>query len=181
MIIKKSRAIIGPLRDLASSAQQVEARLLADDENISQQAAELHQAEADEALAQARLADLDAAIAELDRKLLELEPAGGFTSSLNGRPAMRMQPARQVVSLVQRDFTELGKLMDEWRNRPRSTEGDQPTRIDRIVLYIDDLDRCDPEQVVNVLQAVHAAGHAALRRCGRCRSALAAACTCNPL
>src|SRR6185369_118728 len=28
-------------------------------------------------------------------------------------------------------------------------------RIDRIVLYIDDLDRCPPKQVVDVLQAIH--------------------------
>jgi predicted KAP-like P-loop ATPase len=27
--------------------------------------------------------------------------------------------------------------------------------IDRIILYVDDLDRCQPEQVVEVLQAVH--------------------------
>ena len=33
----------------------------------------------------------------------------------------------------------------EWDTRP----------IERIVLYIDDLDRCPPERVVEVLQAVH--------------------------
>ena len=31
----------------------------------------------------------------------------------------------------------------------------QDYRIDRIVLYIDDLDRCPPKQVVDVLQAIH--------------------------
>lgn len=30
-----------------------------------------------------------------------------------------------------------------------------PTKIDRIVLYIDDLDRCPPDKVVDVLQAIH--------------------------
>ena len=45
------------------------------------------------------------------------------------------------------------KLLDDWRNKG----GDQPGHpgIDRIVLYIDDLDRCGPRQVVQVLQAVH--------------------------
>ena len=38
---------------------------------------------------------------------------------------------------------------------PFSDDGQQLKPIDRIVLYIDDLDRCDPDQVVNVLQAVH--------------------------
>ena len=35
------------------------------------------------------------------------------------------------------------------------TTGRRPKPIDRIVLYIDDLDRCSPRQVVDVLQAVH--------------------------
>lgn len=40
----------------------------------------------------------------------------------------------------------------------KSTAGqprDSQTRFDRIVLYIDDLDRCTPDKVVDVLQAVH--------------------------
>jgi len=41
------------------------------------------------------------------------------------------------------------------RGRGANEEQDAPTPIDRIVLYIDDLDRCSPTQVVNVLQAVH--------------------------
>ena len=34
-------------------------------------------------------------------------------------------------------------------------EADDDARVGRIVLYIDDLDRCEPDQVVAVLQAVH--------------------------
>ena len=33
--------------------------------------------------------------------------------------------------------------------------GEKNTQVSRIVLYIDDLDRCPPEKVVDVLQAVH--------------------------
>src|SRR5262245_63527213 len=40
--------------------------------------------------------------------------------------------------------------MVEWKD-----DDDAPAPIERIVLYIDDLDRCSPEQVVEVLQAVH--------------------------
>ena len=57
---------------------------------------------------------------------------------------------------MRRDFTELVNLMSEWRSTRTTSKNDKELRpIDRIVLYIDDLDRCDPEQVVNVLQAVH--------------------------
>lgn len=58
-----------------------------------------------------------------------------------------------VVSLVRRDFEQLVTLMKEWKEVGDTTEARKP--IDRIVLYIDDLDRCKPDQVVTVLQAVH--------------------------
>jgi TIR domain/KAP family P-loop domain len=57
-----------------------------------------------------------------------------------------------VVSLIRQDFEELTR-----RLRARRDEGDDaelPT-VERIVLYIDDLDRCPPERVVQVLEAVH--------------------------
>ena len=37
------------------------------------------------------------------------------------------------------------------------TVGDRLPQIDRIVLYIDDLDRCPPARVVQVLEAIHLA------------------------
>jgi KAP family P-loop domain len=157
VIISKSRSIVGQLREVAGSAQQVQARLLRDDESLEKQAAELHQAETDEALAEAKLHDLDAAIAELDRKLLELEPGRRLYQFIAERAASNdYRNQLGVVSLVRRDFTELVNLMSEWRSTHTTSEHDEELKpIDRIVLYIDDLDRCDPEQVVNVLQAVH--------------------------
>jgi len=57
-----------------------------------------------------------------------------------------------VSAMVREDFDELSKLM-------HPTDGDHDStlpRIDRIILYIDDLDRCyPPTKVVRVLEAVH--------------------------
>ena len=44
--------------------------------------------------------------------------------------------------------------MKKWRAR-LDNDQEAPNPIDRIVLYIDDLDRCSPRRVVEVLQAVH--------------------------
>ncbi len=80
-----------------------------------------------------------------------------------------------VLAVVRRDFENLSDLIQEenWRllppikgedaaNRikPKFTtladeQKDENVRINRIVLYIDDLDRCPPGKVVDVLQAVH--------------------------
>lgn len=53
-----------------------------------------------------------------------------------------------LLNLVRRDFSRLNKLLT-------SQEDSSLPKIDRIVLYIDDLDRCEPEIVVDVLQAIH--------------------------
>jgi hypothetical protein len=56
-----------------------------------------------------------------------------------------------TVARARSDFTRLAKMFAEVQ-----TEIDDGfPRIDRIVLYIDDLDRCPEDKVVAVLQAVH--------------------------
>lgn len=53
-----------------------------------------------------------------------------------------------LLNTVRRDFSRLNKLLTEQQDQ-------KLPKIDRIVLYIDDLDRCEPEVVVDVLQAIH--------------------------
>lgn len=55
-----------------------------------------------------------------------------------------------VVALIRQDFEKLSDLL-----AGRGAPDPGRPRIDRIVLYIDDLDRCPEERVVEVLQAVH--------------------------
>ncbi|SME94884.1 EVE domain-containing protein [Tistlia consotensis] len=62
-----------------------------------------------------------------------------------------------LLALIRNDFEELSRRLRRARG-----EADEPAlpladpgRIDRIVLYIDDLDRCPPERVFEVLQAIH--------------------------
>jgi hypothetical protein len=53
-----------------------------------------------------------------------------------------------LIALIRKDFDELTRLM---------LDGNVPNKppFDRIILYIDDLDRCRAELVVQVLEAVH--------------------------
>jgi len=50
-----------------------------------------------------------------------------------------------LINIIHRDLKDLSKKLKS-REKPR---------VDRIILYIDDLDRCPPDRVVQVLQAVH--------------------------
>jgi hypothetical protein len=59
-----------------------------------------------------------------------------------------------IVASVRADFQTLSDLMKAMHKEPAlQIAGERP--IDRIVLYIDDLDRCPSEKVVAVLEAIH--------------------------
>jgi hypothetical protein len=53
-----------------------------------------------------------------------------------------------VVALAHRDLRDLAEFMQE-ATRGRGSE------LDRIILYVDDLDRCEPQTVADVLSAIH--------------------------
>ncbi|MBN8472964.1 hypothetical protein JYJ95_41210 [Corallococcus exiguus] len=59
-----------------------------------------------------------------------------------------------VIARAQQDFERLTELLKAAREE-RSNKPSELPRIDRIILYIDDLDRCPEDKVVDVLQAVH--------------------------
>ena len=61
-----------------------------------------------------------------------------------------------LLSHIRRDFETMSKLMREQRQHSEHNISTEVLpRIDRIVLYIDDLDRCRDGQVVEVLEAIH--------------------------
>ncbi len=69
-----------------------------------------------------------------------------------------------LVSLARRDFQELSEIFAD-RDALQAKIAKAPEKakqleelsksIDRIVLFVDDLDRCQPDKIVEVLQAVH--------------------------
>ena len=103
---------------------------------------------------QSKLTEVLQRVGELGRELAELDPGRrwyGFVAERAASDEYRRQLG--MVSTIRRDFERLIELLKDWQANPRS-DG-KHRRIDRIVLYIDDLDRCSSRQVVDVLQAVH--------------------------
>jgi KAP family P-loop domain len=66
-----------------------------------------------------------------------------------------------ILALIRRDFERLSNLIGRENESLQDVQDldqekrDADVRINRIVLYIDDLDRCPPAKVVEILQAVH--------------------------
>ncbi len=60
------------------------------------------------------------------------------------------------LALVRRDIERLSTLIDSANRRWLETDNqDPPPLLNRIILYIDDLDRCQEKTVLAVLEAVH--------------------------
>ncbi|MEV6849146.1 P-loop NTPase fold protein [Actinoplanes sp. NPDC051411] len=117
-----------------------EAAMLADLRDLESKEAELR---ADLAAAQARKDAAARALedAESGRQLASFVRERSESADYRGQLG--------IIATVRRDFDRLAELLTQadWERAPRPLE--------RIVLYVDDLDRCAPDRVVEVLQAVH--------------------------
>lgn len=114
----------------------------------------------------ATLEDLDREIAETGRTLAVLEERIASTQAEAdalsvGRQlydfladrAAGYQKHQGVVGMLHRDFRFLDAQLLAYKETTQRLPG--LPAIDRVILYIDDLDRCPPAKVLEVLEAVH--------------------------
>jgi hypothetical protein len=96
--------------------------------------------------ARQKLKDAEAKIQELKVEAQELQPGRRLQRFIEQRfEAGDYRQHLGLVSLIRRDFEALSRLLRDRKDLP----------VDRIVLFIDDLDRCPPERVCEVLEAIH--------------------------
>lgn len=108
---------------------------------------------------QLRLTEAERQISEAQAEIQRINSGGLVYDFLNDR----RQDSRYIerlglISVIRHDFEELRKLLIDWRQHWEEITGEtapEEPPIERIILYIDDLDRCPPQRVVEVLQAVH--------------------------
>jgi hypothetical protein len=99
-----------------------------------------------EAAARQKLQDAESKIQELRQEAQELQPGRRLQRFIEHR--FMTGDYRQhlgLISLIRRDLETLSRLLRERQDLP----------VDRIVLFIDDLDRCPPDRVCDVLEAIH--------------------------
>ena len=130
---------------------------------------------------EARLRDADSAIDVLRQRQVQIETqiatvmerrhhlsAGRQLYDFLSRRAADYRAQQGLVGMLHRDFRLLDSLLQrlsteatEASEAGEAGEGARPPSmstlpaISRVVLYIDDLDRCPPDKVLQVLQAVH--------------------------
>jgi hypothetical protein len=104
------------------------------------------------------------AVAQQERELAELRDKGVRLRQFVRDRALSSDYTQElgVISKMRRDLEELVSLLpnaeDAARAQPlaiAASVADRVPEVERIILYIDDLDRCPAHKVVEVLQAVH--------------------------
>ncbi|MCX4920188.1 P-loop NTPase fold protein [Streptomyces sp. NBC_00687] len=89
-------------------------------------------------------------------QLAEADAAVRLADFLTERSAPQTyEHYRGLLGTVHHDLVQLDERLHEARAEWAGAHSRQPPPLERIVLYIDDLDRCPPERVVEVLTAVH--------------------------
>ncbi|HET6288070.1 MAG TPA: P-loop NTPase fold protein [Amycolatopsis sp.] len=131
---------------VVSSALTVVLRMRASADRIHQALDKLGGPSEEDEETERRLAELDAESDRLEKAVTELAPGLDLVSFAESRVADYVEHLG-VVSLLRKDLETFATMLAEV---PHGSG-----KIERTVLYIDDLDRCPPKIVVQVLEAIH--------------------------
>jgi hypothetical protein len=147
------RRVIGRASSMVDGALQEIARMEA--EARSKKSELERQSETEIEATRARLAEIEREQSQVEKRRLEIEAKlAALTGEKNFKDFILERAASDdyrkklgVIAAVHRDFQQLAAFL--------SPDRKNNVNVERIVLYIDDLDRCPPARVVEVLQAVH--------------------------
>ncbi|MCC8246718.1 P-loop NTPase fold protein [Saccharothrix luteola] len=102
-----------------------------------------------------RSREADERVQQLEDELLAADPARRLGVLLHDiGTADRYQDFRGLVGRIHRDLLQVDHSLIEARDEWERVRTNVPPPLQRVVLYVDDLDRCTPGRVVEVLQAV---------------------------
>jgi len=150
--LNKAKGKIENLKDIASKQ---------DDQKIALLRHDYEQTEIQIQTYEQQKGNLEKKKEALQSEINEIENGKKLDQFILGRLSSNdYQKHLGIISLIRNDFDQLTKLLKEQNHDVQGISDKvekigKELQIDRIILYIDDLDRCPPDRVVDVLQAVH--------------------------
>jgi hypothetical protein len=152
--LEKANAGLKAVDSARESAEAVLAEkrreLTSEEKELQKEIASL---DAEEKEATSKLSAAAARVQELEERIRSINEGRSLARFLAERASSEdYRKHLGLISTVRRDFELLGTRLAAGQNGPG---GDGLKRVDRIILYIDDLDRCPADKVLDVLQAVH--------------------------
>ncbi len=131
-----------------------EAKLKEDNEKEVKLKIDLQNLENEEQAAKSKISSLNHDIDEANKEIEEIKSGKRLINFIKDRNNNKeYQNQLGIISWIRKDFERLNDIMLEQKEFEDKEEG--AFQIDRIILYIDDLDRCDEHRVLQVLEAVH--------------------------
>jgi WD40 repeat protein len=99
---------------------------------------------------QQNMAEIDQEILGLDSRIQGLHRGNSVSAfAVERREAAHYSRHEGMVATLRRDLQEMSDRLTATKAQGQTAD------LERIILYIDDLDRCPPRRVVAVLQAIH--------------------------
>jgi hypothetical protein len=150
--MKRARESLECLREVDEEfSKQVEAERSRIQEELKQKTRELDDERTKVSDARRKREQAERAVEAKRNELRDLEPARRFSRFIQDRAASEdYRKELGILALIRKDFEKLADFLTSARSRKNEV-----LAIDRIILYIDDLDRCPADKVVTLLQAVH--------------------------
>lgn len=149
--LKRGNAFIGMLEQTHRRLEALRATRLA--QGTAKEVRELQVAREREEAARAAMREAEQRVQTIERELAEQAPGRLIYPFIEERAKSSEYRARLgIISLVRRDFERLSQLFEQGK---KDSTIKQIMPVERIILYIDDLDRCKADRVIEVLEAVH--------------------------
>ncbi len=153
--VDKGLKFVSQIETAAREAQSLRQKALESDPEIKEAHKALEEAKINEQAALEQLQLAQAKRLQLENELKELRPERKLLRLIEQRSQTEAYSKHLgIISLIRQDFEKMSELLQESINEDRNPR-DEPASIQRIILYIDDLDRCRPDRVIEVLEAVH--------------------------
>jgi KAP family P-loop domain/TIR domain len=153
VVVAVARLISGPVRWVAKASRLARDRAGAQERKRDVELqSRLEQLRANERTAVSRVEEARRQVEAAERTIEEIKSGRRLFSFIQERATGSVyEPYLGIIALVRRDFQRLAELIE---GHVKTADGGLP-KLERIVLYIDDLDRCPSDRVVQVLEAVH--------------------------
>jgi hypothetical protein len=107
------------------------------------------------------VSQLEAQSNQMESEIRDIEAGRKVVKFIESRVAdQRYLNSLGIISWIRKDFEELDYLLKQQYDANKRADAKRELvegtfQIDRIILYIDDLDRCDVPIVIKVLEAIH--------------------------
>lgn len=152
--VRRGLRLVSTVDSALQQARENRQTKIETDKEVIEARKALTEAQAEEQAARTNLEVAKTELQHLEEVLQELRPERKLQRLIESRASSGAYAGYLgIISLIRSDFENMSRILAEIADERRNFKETPP--IQRIILYIDDLDRCRPERVVEVLEAIH--------------------------